>query len=56
MHLVNMKICGYCGIEYHDSRADCLRCGNRLRNVDPKGPIEIGSGGSTGKHATYRDW
>ncbi|MBI3413168.1 MAG: hypothetical protein HY051_03750 [Candidatus Aenigmarchaeota archaeon] len=51
-----MKICGYCGLEYAESGSQCLRCGNLLRSIDPRAPIEIGSGGSAEKHANYRQW
>ena len=51
-----MKICGQCGIEYPDSKGQCVQCGGSLRNVDSHAPIEMGSGGSAEKHANYKQW
>ncbi|MBI4167426.1 MAG: hypothetical protein HY515_00570 [Candidatus Aenigmarchaeota archaeon] len=51
-----MKICGQCGLEYPDSKAQCVHCGGLLRSVDPRSPIEMGSGGSTDEHANYKQW
>ncbi|MBI1971891.1 MAG: hypothetical protein HYS53_01180 [Candidatus Aenigmarchaeota archaeon] len=54
--MIQMKICGHCGLEYVDSRSQCLRCGNTLRTADSRGPIAMGSSGATEKHANFRQW